>query len=245
MGRLKLNNFSATSSFVTGRVLSDIEPVEECAVNSAYNYFNYERMLAYNNVHVKTDQNYLSRKNSNPNEWHDYESVIRLCTKNNFHLRCYIKYCFVTYLAPKAKGKSLSDIVYLRNYPQVIGYAKDKINIERLYTIYCSILKTILIIKRLSKENNQDVKSVLKSLFSSGRLGEYVTTGTISQYFIALIPNIKAILFKYIDRFSDDMTIINDLHSRSENLGKDALASIRMFNSAMSTKSIIKILQQP
>lgn len=241
MGRINLKKFSATSSFVSGRLLDDIDPVDDCVVNSAYNYFNAERMLTYNGVHVKTDRSFIMHKTSNPNEWHDYESVIRLCKKNGFHLRCYIKYCFTTYLAPKAKGKSLSDIVYLRNYPQVIGYAKNKTEIERLYAIYLSIARTVMVVKKLCKANNQTVKEVIKQIFKSGRLSEYISTGSISQYFILMIPNIRAILFKYSNEFSDDTIFINDLYSRSETIGKDAINSIKMFHPSMIGKSILTI----
>ena len=216
------------------------EPSDE-EINSAYNIFDAEKMKYFKNVFVSLKRDFRGRKTRKPSEWNDFSSVVKLCKVNGFNLPCYIKYCFLNRLVPKSRGRVISDISYLRNTPQIISYAKDKTEIERLFRIYRSIQKTIILVKKISNQTGCDAKTTIKNLLSSGNLSVYIDTGTISPYFIALIPNSAMIIHKLMNIKNEDRVVLIDLCNRIKIYGIDAQKSMSTFYPNSMTKNIIEI----
>lgn len=210
-------------------------------INYVYNLFDAEKMKYFHNVFVKLNRDFRRRKNSKPEEWKNFSEVIKLCKINNFDLKCYLKYCFLNRLVPKSRGKMLSDISYLKNTPQIIDYARNKEKIEKLYSIYRSIQKSILIIRKIKKENGETAAQSIKRVLSSEKLATYISTGLLSPYFIALIPKADIIIHKILGRNCEDGTILIDFCNRINIYGRNAIESLSMFYPNSMTKTIVEM----
>ena len=215
------------------------EPTD-AEINAAYNLFDAEKMKYYHNVFVKLDRDFSRRKTTKPSEWSDFADVIKLCRSGGFDLRSYIKYCYLNRLVPKSRGKSLSDISYLKNTPQIINYARNKDRIERLYAVYRSIQKSILLVRKLCSESGDGPKQSIKKLLTSERLSEYMTTGTLSPYFVALIPNASILIHNMIGR-REDGTVLVDFCNRIAKYSKDAAAALSMFFPSAMAKTVVEL----
>lgn len=226
-------------TFSTGE--EDAYEPSDAEVNRAYNIFDAEKLKYYRNIMASLNRDFTKRKTSKPDEWKDFVSVVKLCRANKFKLDCYVKYCFLNRLVPKARGRMLGDVSYLKNLPQIIDYTRNKIEIERLFSIYRSIQKTIMIVKKTVKETGMSPKAVLKDIFSSGKLSNYVTTGTLSPYFIALIPKAAQLIHNLMNRHAEDCGELMDLCNRIEIYGKDAQKSMSMFYPNAMAKTIIEL----
>lgn len=220
--------------------ISSCEPSDD-DINYAYNLFDAEKMKYFKNVFVKLNRDFRRRKHEKPEEWKDFSDVIKLCRTNGFDLRCYIKYCFLNRLVPKSRGKVLSDISYLRNTPQLLDYARNRVEIERLYSIYRSIQKTILLIKRISKDNGYTAAQSIKRILSSKKLSTLISTGTVSPYFIALIPNANIIIHKIFGRSCEDCGTLIDFCNSIGRYGKNAIESLSMFYPNSMANTIIEM----
>ena len=216
------------------------EPSDD-EINRAYNIFDAEKMKYFKNVFVSLNRDFRPRKTRKPNEWNDFAAVIKLCKANNFDVGCYIKYCFLNRLVPKSKGHMISDISYLKNTPQILAYAREKKEIERLFKIYRSIQKTIFLVKKISKQTGDTTKATIRNILSSGKLSIYVDTGTVSPYFIALIPNAAMIVQLLMNRKNEDRGFLIDLCNRINIYGLSAQKSMSMFYPNSMTKNIIEL----
>ena len=195
----------------------------------------------FQNVFVKLNRDFRRRKTTKPEEWKDFSEVIRLCAANGFDLQCYIKYCFLNRLVPRSKGRTISDISYLKNTPQLMDYASNRAKIERLYSIYRSIQKTIFLVRKINKETDSDSIHTIKNLLSSKRLSTYLSTGTVSPYFVALIPKSAMMIHKIIDRDCEDCVTLIDFCNRIGRYGKDAIASLSMFYPNAMAKTVVEM----
>lgn len=213
----------------------------DAEINRAYNIFDAEKLKYYRNVMASLHRDFTKRKDRHPKEWNDFMSVVRMCKANRFNLGCYIKYCFLNRLVPKARGKMLGDVSYLNNTPQLIDYARNKTEIERLFAVYRSIQRTIILVKRMIGENGGTPKTVIKDILSSGKLSHYVTTGMVSPYFISLIPKASQLVHTLMDRYEEDCTELMDLCNRMEIYGKDAQKSMSMFYPNAMSKTILEL----
>lgn len=216
------------------------EPTDD-EINFAYNIFDAEKMKYFSNVFVKLNRDFRRRKTSRPSEWNDFAEVIKLCRINGFDLKCYIKYCFINRLVPKSRGKTLSDVSFLRNVPQVLDYARNKNNIERLYSIYRSIQKTIIVIRKMSKTNCESASNSIKKILSSKKLSTFISTGLISPYFIALIPNASKIIHSIFEKRCEDGTVLLDFCNGIRHYGKSAIESLSMFYPSSMTKTVVEM----
>lgn len=210
-------------------------------INRAYNIFDAERMKYYKNVFVKTNRDFTGHKTSKPDEWRDFSEVVKICNANGFNIDSYIKYCLLNRLVPKSRGRNLSDISYLRNTPQIMDYAANKNEIERLFGIYRSIQRTILLIKRLKNDTGETATNTIKKLLSSSSLSVYLTTGTVSPYFVALLPNASVIIHKVIDRNCEDGTVLIDFCNRIREFSKSAKNSLSMFYPSAMCKTLVEM----
>lgn len=225
--------------FETGE--KNVDEPSDVEVNRAYNIFDAEKLKYYRNVMASLNRDFTKHKTTKPDEWKDFAAVVKLCRANGFKLDCYIKYCFLNRLVPKARGRMLGDVSYLRNIPQIIDYSRNKVEIERLFSIYRSIQKTIILMKRMVKESGGTPKSVLRDVFSSGKLSTYVTTGTMSPYFISLIPKAAQLIHKLMNRYDEDCGELIDLCNRIEIYGKNAQKAMSMFYPNAMTKTIMEL----
>lgn len=216
------------------------EPTDD-EVNFAYNIFDAEKMKYFSNVFVKLNRDFRRRKTTRPSEWKDFSEVIKLCKANGFDLKCYIKYCFLNRLVPKSRGKTISDISFLRNVPQVLDYARNKSNIERLYSIYRSIQKTIIMVRKMSKDNSESANETIKKILSSKKLSTFISTGLVSPYFIALIPNASNIIHKILEKRCEDGTVLLDFCNGIRHYGKTAIDSLSMFYPSSMTKTVVEM----
>ena len=220
--------------------IDDCRGVTDDEVNSAYNYFSAESMKFYRGIYVKLDRNFRGRKDSHKSEWNDFKSVVKLCKDNGFQLKCYIKYCFLNRLVKKNRGHAISDISYLRNYPSILDYAKNKREIERLYSIYMSIRRTAFAVKKMSDGSTNGIKSTLKSVISSGKLMEFISTGSISPYFLALMPRAEFVIHKNASE-TEDRAMLGDLCSRIKRIASDAVSSLKMFYPDAMGKTVVEL----
>lgn len=221
--------------------LSGIAEPSDADINFAYNVFDAEKMKYFHDVFVSLKRDFTKRKNSKPSEWRDFANVVKMCRINKFNLKCYIKYCFLNRLVPKSKGRTLSDISFLRNTPQIMDYARNREKIERLYAIYVSIQKTIIVVRGICKKTGCTAKESIKKLLSSQQLSTYISTGTVSPYFIALIPKASVIIHNKIDRQCEDGTVLIDFCNRIAKYGKSAIESLSMFYPNSMTKTIVEM----
>ena len=220
---------------------SSVEEPSDDDIIYAYNLFDAEKMKYFRNVFVRLNRDFRRRKTAKPDEWKDFSEVIKLCKINGFDFQCYLKYCFLNRLVPKSRGKTLSDISYLRNTPQLIDYARNRTKIEKLYSIYRSIQKTILLIRKIKKETGETAMRSIKRILSSEKLSTYLSTGTVSPYFVALIPKANIIIHKIIDRDCEDGTTLIDFCNRINIYGKMAIESLSMFYPNSMTKTIVEM----
>lgn len=216
------------------------EPSDD-EINRAYNIFDAEKMKYYRGVFVKLNRDFTSRKGSSPSEWKDFSEVIKLCSANRFDMPCYIKWCFLNRLVPKSKGKALSDVSYLRNVPQIMAYAEDRDGIERLYRVYRSIQKTIMLVKRLSKEDGCTAKETIRKIMSSGKLSTYVSTGTVSPFFVSLIPNSGPLVHRLMDRGSEDRVVLIDLCNCIPEYSRTATKAMSTFYPNAMAKTVVEL----
>ena len=203
--------------------------------------FDAEKMKYFKNVFVKLDRDFTTRKRTHPSEWKDFSSVVRLCAANGFVLTCYIKYSFLNRLVTKSRGKVLSDVSFLSNTPQILAYAREKDEIERLYKIYRSIQKTILLVRKASKESGCTAKEALRKIVGSAKLSTYVSTGVVSPYFVALIPKAAVLLHGMLRQEEGDRVVLLDLCNRMDIYGRDAHKAMTMFYPNSMTKSIVEL----
>lgn len=210
-------------------------------INRAYNIFDAEKMKYFKNVFVRLNRDFSSRKKAKPEEWSNFSEVIKICNANGFNLQCYLKYCFLKRLVPKGRGRSLSDISYLKNVPQILDYAKNRREIERLYKIYRSIQATIILIRKTSKQRSENAKTSIKRLISSDSLSTYITSGAVSPYFLALIPNVSRLIIGKIDKQCEDGVTLLDFCNRSQIYAKNAISALSMFYPNSMAKSIVEL----
>jgi hypothetical protein len=221
-------------------VSSALEPSDD-DINYAYNIFDAEKMKYFNNIFVKTNRDFLRRKKSKPSEWNDFSEVVKLCRVNGFNLQCYIKYCFLNRLVTRSRGRSLSDISYLRNTPQIMDYARNKTEIEKLFSIYRSIQKSILLVRKMNREHGLETMQTIKKLLMSKKLSIFISTGTVSPYFVALIPKASIIIHAILDRRCEDGTTLIDFCNRIGIYSKEAIKSLSMFYPNAMTKTIVEM----
>lgn len=239
-GRKRETNIGKSLPICSASEISAYEPCDD-EINHAYNIFDAEKMKYYKNVFVRLDRDFTSRKRSNPAEWRDFSDVVKICKSNNFNLECYIKYSFINRLVVKSKGRVLSDISYLRNTPQIMAYAKNIKEIERLFRIYRSIQKSILLVRKIVKETNTDTRNTIKKLLSSGKLSIYISTGVLSPYFVSLIPNSGLLIHKLMDGRNEDRVVLIDFCNRIGIYGLDAQKSMSMFYPNSMKKNIVEL----
>lgn len=218
-------------------------PISDELVNSVYNDFSAESMKTYKNVLVSLKRNFHKRKTANRAEWADFVRVIEVCRENGFNIRCFVKWCFLNRLVPHGKGRALSDIRYLTHIQQIMAYSSKKDEIEGLYEIYMSILKSVLRIKNTRKENpSKNTTEILKGLISTGRLGIYISSGRISRYFLSLIPNIENVLHDMLHRNNnEDSRIIDDFCRCCPHYRKNAALAMRVFWPSSCGRNIIEL----
>lgn len=187
-------------------------------------------MNHFRHVRIKLNKNFKPRKKLNPYEWSNFQHVIELCKRNGFNVKSYIKYCFLNRLVPHGKGRTISDVSYLMNFPQISDYSQNKEKIEKLYAIYISILKSVLKIRGMCKETGFTVQKTIKNILSSGFICSYVSTGTISRYFLSIIPNIDTILYEATknDR-NEERHLIDGLCSTIKQFTPKAREALEMF----------------
>lgn len=217
--------------------------ISDEVVNAVYNDFSAESMKTYRNVIVGLGRNFRKRKTTNKAEWNDFVRVVEICLENGFNVRCYVKWCFLNRLVPYGKGRALKDVSYLTHIQQIMAYASKKDEVEALYGVYLSILKSVLRIRDIKKGcSDSTVSSVLKRIMSSGRLGMFLTTGRISRYFLALIPNVENVLHDMVHRNNDeDSRIVDDFCKCCPHYRKTSANAMRAFWPTAVGKSVIEI----
>jgi len=199
-------------------------------------------MRYYRGVNVKLDRSFHKHKKSNPEEWNQFREVIRICRRNSIDIRCFIKYCFLNRLVQHQKGRILKDICYLTHHQQLAAYMRDRENIEKCYRIYISILKTAMRMRNMAKERNEPTSATVMSVIGSEFLSNYITTGVVSRYFLALIPNMSTIIHEVVKRgASGDMDVLTDLCMYLPKYSAPAAKAMKMFWPLALNKSIIEI----
>lgn len=216
--------------------------ISDDAVNAVYNDFSAESMKTYRNVIVGLNRNFRKRKKTDRAEWDGFRRVIEICQENGFNLRCYVKWCFLNRLVPYGKGKCLRDVSYLTHIQQVVAYASKKDEVEGLYKVYMSILKTVLRIKDAKSGGSSTPLAVLKGIMGSGRLGMYLSTGQVSRYFLSLIPNVENALHDMVHADRDeDSRMVDDFCKCCGHYRRTALGAMRAFWPTAVGKSVIDL----
>lgn len=234
-----MNQTTDTQSYT--KTSSNSSDISDDSVNAAYNYLNALIMFYHKDVHVGENRNFRKRKTAHPEEWLNFVNVIKLCRKYNFHLKCYITYCYINRLIPHCRGKMLSDVRYLKNPPQIIDYTKNKEKIESNYEIANSIKKTARIIKGLNEQYSLNTKNTLIKIIESGKLSDYISSGVISPFFLSLIPNARVFVHRSLKNNNTDKTVIMDLCERMGILKKKSVTALSMFEPRYLTKTISEI----
>lgn len=226
-------------------VYSDVNAISDDDINYAYNLFNAESMNKYRSVRVRLDRSFKARKARHKDEWANFEKLISMCREHEFNLKCYIKYCFHNRLVPHGKGKALRDVEYLLHYQQIAVYSRLKDTVEKQYKVYMNILKSVMRLKKTKNETGESITRILKEIFKSGHLGNYISSGVISRYFLALIPNITSVLYEATKNSVDEEHhLMDDLCSTIESYKKQSIDALRTFWPDACFKSIIQICEE-
>jgi hypothetical protein len=220
--------------------------ISDDLINAVYNDFSAESMKYYKNIIVGLKRNFKRRKKTNKVEWNDFERVISLCMENKFNIRCYVKWCFLNRLVPHDKGHALKDISYLTHIQQIMAYSANKEEIESLYKVYISILKSIIRIKNTKKEqSDKSIEDIIKNVISSGRLGMFISTGGISRYFLSLIPNIENVSHDILHRNNnEDSHIVDDFCNCCQHYRKLSAKALKTFWPSAIGKNIIQLCSE-
>lgn len=215
--------------------------ISDDSINFVFNVFTAESMKYYKNIIVSLNRNFINRKITNPDEWENCKKVIELCNKYNFNLKCYIKYCFIHKLATHSMGHTVSDISKLTKFSCISEYEREQKNIEKKYSVYMAIMKSIMGIKNICKETGCSSKDAIIKLINSGRLMVYISSGIISRYFLSLIPNAKSVLHKHLTNSNEHRDDVYNICSRIENDKIEAYKSLVMFYPSAIKKNIIEL----
>ena len=216
--------------------------ISDDVINAVYNDFSAESMKTYRNVIVGLKRNFKKRKKTNKAEWDCFVRVVEICLENGFNLRSYVKWCFLNRLVPHGKGRALKDIEYLTHIQQIMAYASKKDEVEALYGVYLSILKTVMKVKDAMRENGATSAKVIKSLIVSGKMGLYITTGRISRYFLALMPNIENVMHELTHgQNTEDSHVVDDFCKCCGHHRQTASKAMKMFWPTASGKSVAEI----